>query len=457
MTEPARPLSIQARLTIALIAVLGLALPIFSYTLFSAFSSALVREFDDRLADDAKSIAAMVAERATGRWEFEAGALDDFDAGPDAAYYQVWLDDSSVFSRSQSLGANDLPKGLPNSTMMITLPDGRPGRSITSRLAPRPEDLTARHRMITVVVARTTTELEATLATLKRLLGSTLFSALILAIIAVVVAVRAGLNPLRQLSAQVDGITAERLDHRLTTAEFPRELVPSVDKLNELLERLEGAFNRERQFTADVSHELRTPLAGLKATLEVGAMQTRDPLAYKAVLKDGLEIVDQLDALIEKLLLLVRAGAGQIELRATETELKPFIDDCFAPVAAAAAKRSLRFTNQVTDAKVTTDRTLLRMVLGNLVNNAVSYTAAGGEIVVEADDHSLRVKDSGPPIPAEQLQRIFGAFVRLEQSRSGTGEHCGIGLALVRALCATMKMTVEARNEGSWVVFELRW
>jgi two-component system heavy metal sensor histidine kinase CusS len=454
-----RPLSIQARLTIALVGVLGLALPIFSIVFFSAFSRALIREFDARLADDAKSITAMVTEPGVGHWVFEAGpgALDDFDPTPDAAYYEVWLEDGTTFTRSLSLVKGDLQRDEATGTMMVTLPDGRPGRSITSHLPVRPEEPGVRHPQVTVVVARSTVELNSTLNTLERLLVSTLLAALLLAVVVVTVAIRTALSPLRQLSAQVDGITAERLDHRLATAAFPTELLPSVQKLNELLERLEAAFNRERQFAADVSHELRTPLAGLKATLEVGLMKPRGVEDYRGVLGDGLQIVGQLDALIEKLLLLARAGAGQIELKQTLTALEPFVDDCFALVAGPAVRRQLTFTNRIGAVAVTTDRTLLRMVVSNLINNAVSYTAAGGEIVVEADANALRIKDSGPPIPQGALDRIFGAFVRLEPSRSETGEHCGIGLALVKALCKTMKMTVEVRNEGSWVVFELRW
>ena len=95
------------------------------------------------------------------------------------------------------------------------------------------------------------------------------------------------------------------------------------------------------------------------------------------------------------------------------------------------------------------DREKLRVILTNLLSNATEYTEAGGSIWVTSDSALgtlLEVEDSGPPIPEPALQRIFERFYRVDTSRTGTGEHCGIGLALVRSLCTTLGLWVWAEN-----------
>src|SRR5262249_12845702 len=121
----------------------------------------------------------------------------------------------------------------------------------------------------------------------------------------------------------------------------------------------------------------------------------------------------------------------------------------------------LRFENRVaSDITLFSDREKLRMVVKNLLDNAVEYTAAGGEIVVESDGASgrvLEVRDSGPGIPEHALASVFGPFVRLESARSASGKHCGIGLTLARALCDALGLSVAAHNRADgWVAFEVR-
>src|SRR5262249_13255840 len=149
------------------------------------------------------------------------------------------------------------------SVVSETLADGHPARMVRAFLAPRQDEQSPPHssgRRVTVAVARPTNEIVATLHTLDLLLWGLASATLMLAALATVFAIRGGLRPLAQLSAGVDAIDAGRLGERLSIHGLPRELQPTVDKLNELLARLETAFARERQFSADVSHELRTPL-----------------------------------------------------------------------------------------------------------------------------------------------------------------------------------------------------
>jgi signal transduction histidine kinase len=254
------------------------------------------------------------------------------------------------------------------------------------------------------------------------------------------------LRPLAALARELEQIDDRHLKARLATSDQPRELRTAVRKLEELLLRLDASLARERQFTADVSHELRTPLAGLRMVLEGGALSERTPEQYRAALAEGRAFVAQLTTLVEKLLALARAEAGQLEVSSREVDVRAFVDHCWASHADAAAKRSLAFRNTIPeDCTVRTDPDQLRIVVGNLLANAAEYTEAGGWIEVGSGDGIvLDVTDSGPAIPSDQLERIFDRFARADAARAATGTHCGIGLSLSRAICAQLELSLAA-------------
>jgi signal transduction histidine kinase len=130
------------------------------------------------------------------------------------------------------------------------------------------------------------------------------------------------------------------------------------------------------------------------------------------------------------------------------------------PHAELAAKRSLVFENRVpVGSTVTTDREKLGVVVGNLLANAAQYTAAGGWIAVTSSvDAVVDVIDSGPPIPADQLHKIFERLWRGDAGRSSTGLHCGIGLALARGLCERLSLSLGASShEDGSVRFRIAW
>ena len=458
MTRPAA--SLRRRLTVGVVLALGLSLVAFSLVLYATFRGALWRQFEERLAQDARAVANMVEERAHGRWQFEPAALEEFERKFGAAYFEVWSDDDTVLARSQSLGKRDLEAvGKFDGTIVdgIVLPDGMPGRLLLASLPPRRAAPARSTRKLKVAVARETEEVEASLATLRWLLLGSGLAVLAAAVLAAVLAVRGGLRPVARLARRIDEMDATDLGERLPVADLPSELRPPVVRLNQLLGRLEDSFKRERQFSSDVSHELRSPIAGLRSLLEVAASRDRSAAEYRATLDDALQVAVQMNALVENLLMLARLDAHQVQVTEEEVAVRELVDDVFRPFAERARERGLRFENRVPAATFfTSDREKLRIVIANLLANAVDYTEPGGSITVDAAD-LLTVADSGPPIPEDALDRIFDRFVRLDPSRSGTGEHCGIGLSLARALCQALGLSISAENRpDGWVAFTLR-
>jgi two-component system, OmpR family, heavy metal sensor histidine kinase CusS len=443
--------SLGVRLTAAVVLVLAAVLAGFAIIVHLILDRALVRQLDLRLSGSAAAVAGM-AEDEPGGPEFEAESLPEFERGVRPGYFEAWVDDGHVLARSPSLGTRDLPRVRDGAPSDVVLPDGRPGRAVQLRQPLRVEDArpgaAPSKRFVTVVAAVGTEETRETLATVSRWLWALGLAAFGAAAGATLVLVRRGLRPARAVAAEIERLDADELDRPLATAGLPAEIEPIVTRLNQLLARLSASFARERRFTADVSHELRTPLSALRTTLEVAAAHDRPAASYRAAIAEATALAVQMQALIANLLLLARLDARQIDLATERVDLRQLVDDCWRAFEAAAAGRRLTFANQLpADLVVDSDPEKLRIVLANLLANAAAYTAAGGSITVRAGagDTLLDVSDSGPPIPDELLPRIFDRFSRGDPARAG-GVHCGIGLALVRGVCAVLGLEAAAHN-----------
>jgi len=425
--------SLRTRLTIALVAVVGAVLTLLALALYVGVRDAAWQQHDAGLVSRARGLSA-IAENE------EDGIEIVFPALP-GAFAEAWGPDGKAITRSPGMTA-DLPQRT--GTFDLMLPDGRAGRAYGLRFHPRDE----RDRPpvdVLLVLAEGTEDVEAAAAAVRtRFL---VLGGLALVLVGAVTAwlLARGLSPLAALRRDLARIDEGRLGTRLPTAGQPTELAGPVKTLNELLARLEAAFTRERQFTADVSHELRTPLAGLRTLLEV-TQKAPSPADHA----QALAIVLQMCALVENLLMLARVDAGQVEVTRAPVPLRPLVDECWKPHATAAAARGIELRNTLPDDAVAiTDREKLRVVVGNLLSNAAEYTATGGWVAISAPDGALLdVADSGPAIPPEHLEKIFDRMWRADDSRTETGIHCGIGLALARSLAATLGLTLSASTHA---------
>jgi heavy metal sensor kinase len=451
--------SLRLRLALTTVAVLGAALFSFSLLLHTIFSRALSRQFQDTLAADAQAVANLVEPSRQGGWEVESEALETLARGQRLTSFAVWARDGTLIIRSRN-GADIEPsrEALSERPVVRELPRPNGHRALLYEVTAPAGGEDTQAPWVTVAVVRETEELDSVTTLLWAVLSFSGLFTLALAALVALLAIRRGLAPLGVLGARLEEINDARLNLRLPEQSLPEELRPVVRTLNQLLSRLEAAFGRERQFSADVSHELRTPLAGLRSILEVSAMRERSAPEYRQAITEALKVVGQMHNLVESLLMLTRLEARQVVVEPQEIRLHDFVEECFVPFERLARARGLRFENHVAPGTIAfVDGEKLRVILTNLLSNATAYTEAGGTLRVASDmAHGtlLEVEDSGPPIPTPALQRIFERFYRLDTSRTNTGEHCGIGLALVRSLCSTLGMSVWAENRpGGWLAF----
>ena len=251
---------------------------------------------------------------------------------------------------------------------------------------------------------------------------------------------------------------SQRLPHPGTADETGR----LVDTLNEMLARIERGFDVQRRFTADASHELRSPLSRLRCELELALRRPREPADYIETLRSGLEEVERLTLLVEELLTLARIDAGQEQGRAERVELNRLVEDALARMRPIAQARRVELRLDAPEpvrAKVAPGAASL--VLDNLLDNAIKFSPGGSCITVQLGvdgAHAvLRVRDAGPGVRGEELERIFERFYRGPSARPGSTPGMGLGLALSQALVRANGGSISAANgTPRGAVFEVR-
>jgi signal transduction histidine kinase len=273
----------------------------------------------------------------------------------------------------------------------------------------------------------------------------------VVALILFYMALQRGLRPLRRLAVEVASVESSNLSHRFSSKAVPSELLPVIARLNELLERLDAAFHRERRFTANVAHELRTPIATLKVLTEVGrqeaAQRSNDP-EWIAFFDDAFAVATQMERLVVNLLDLVRCESGVSEVSIAPVDLRSSIETAWKPFQPRAEARGIRSELTLGDGAVAPlDRTLLEAMLRNLFENAVAYTPEKGLIHCSLEknggDFIVTLANTSNGLTHEDLANLFEPFWRKEASRSDA-THCGVGLSLVAAYARQLGVRLEA-------------
>lgn len=268
---------------------------------------------------------------------------------------------------------------------------------------------------------------------------------------------RRGLRPLRQMTDVARQVSAQSLTARLPLDGIPSELRELGEAFNAMLTRLEDAFARLSAFSADIAHELRTPLSNLLTQTQVTLGQPRELAEYREALHSNLEELQHLAQMVGDMLLLAKADNGLLQTRREplllEAELNA-LADYFAPLAEDAGV-SIRVEAEGT---LTADRLLLRRALSNLIDNALRFTPAGGELHLSATPTRIEVANQGAEIPIELRERLFDRFYRADPARrEGGAEHAGLGLAIARSIVQAHGGSIRCESANGWTCFILEF
>ncbi len=454
--------SLRSQLTVALGLSICTLLAVGGLAIFFVTREVMEDQFDDTLV--AKATALITAtEIDDEEFEIDLTVQDFAGFGPGGDdYFEIRRDDGRMIAVSPSLGISgktlipQLSIPEPPEMRLISghLGDGSPARFFIQRFAPK-DDAKLEYQDLYLVTASPTRELLRNLWILGSVIASVggLMLVMIVPLLRMVLA--RGLRPLANLSEQVRGIPASRFDTRLDLDGQPEELVPLGASLNAWLGRMEGSYERERRFSSHAAHELRTPLAELKMMADLGA--TWPDQATPERFAEVSVIVDEMEALLEKLSLLARADAGQQPVVLTKVDLRSSIEAAMDRFADAASSRELTLTLNVREEVVLTDSVLWSTVLQNLLGNAVSHAPAGSAIQVDASSERLCVANLAPSLTNDDLDKLFERFWRKDTSHRGEA-HSGLGLSIVKACAGLLGGSCGlSLDEAGLLRLEIRW
>jgi len=239
---------------------------------------------------------------------------------------------------------------------------------------------------------------------------------------------------------------------RVFVASDDAELAHLAQAFNELLDRLDAAHTTQQRFVADASHELRTPLTILRGEIEVALRRPRSTGEYAVTLQSNLEEIKRLGRLVENLLELARADAGESPLAREPVDLADVIRNTAGRLAPLASARGVEIEVAAPEpAWVNGDAVALERVAFNLIENAINHSPPGESVRVTLAESGgtvqLAVSDTGPGISPEHLPHVFERFYRVDQSRPRVQPGAGLGLAIVRTLVTAHGGKIGAASE----------
>lgn len=270
---------------------------------------------------------------------------------------------------------------------------------------------------------------------------------------------RSGLRPLREVTQVAASVSAKSLTERIPAESVPAELRQLVLAFNAMLARLEEAFVRLSNFSADIAHELRTPVSNLMTHTEVVLTRARSREEYQETLYSNLEELRRMARMIDDMLFLAKADNGLITPETGLIDLRALCEQLIEFYQMTADDRGVQI--QLTGAaSLQGDAAMLHRALSNLLSNALRYTPDGGviRVVIEAGDAgvALSVGNPGATIPAQHLPRLFDRFYRVDPARrEGSPNNAGLGLAITRSIIEAHRGEISCSSQDGWTDFKI--
>lgn len=439
--------SIRARLTLWYALALTATMIVYATVTYVAVRHEFLEQLDDQLYDDVEVAKQRLTRTADGRVAWSG----DHPGRDTEQVYEAWSSTGERIYRSGA-SATLAPAAVANvgSTYRheTISADDEKWRALTAWV-------TIGGHAVVLRAARSEERLSGQLWEIFLVLVLGLPLVVVLAGVGGYVLARRALAPIDHLATEARRITADRLHERLTTANPHDEIGRLTAVINDAVARLESSFDQLRRFTSDASHELRTPLAVVRGIGEATVATRRSPAEYEEAIGSILEEVDRMTSLTDTLLRLSRADAGTIRLSRERVDLGDLTREVASSLSILADERHLELRLDVGHgATVSVDRLVLREAITNILDNAIKFSPPGTtvSIRVERSDHHalLAIADKGPGIPAEERERIFDRFFRLDEARSRERGGAGLGLAIAKWAVEMHngQITVEARAGG---------
>ncbi len=490
--------SIRGLLTSRLLTGLFITYAVLGVIFYQVVEISLTDQFDSELINWVNNISGMFDfEEPDTNNEFQGTVFDDQEFLNNRKYYQVWTLNKKTIARSLSLNNSDLPffdadlddyrfeniklpldingravvysfinskiddSNIDEPTFQklhqfIEQIEGKESKDLISEADKdaycnflKDHGIKETHTQLTIVLAHSRVWLDKILLVIRLCLSGVGIILIVASWYIIRRSVKTGLLPLNKIAKKTTEIDSDKLIKRFSEEKNPEELMPVVIKLNEMLERLEKAFTREKRFTANVAHELRTPIAELRALAEVGRGECfSDPDEISDYFDDALDIAIQMQNLTESLLTLARIDSNSIQVNLETMNLDSLLRAVLKKIDKIKGKRRFNYSVKEPEKLLAdSDRALLSSILTNLITNAVSYSPDGSIIsitlMVKHQGFCLSISNVTSNLTEKDLPYIFEPFWRKDSSRSDLS-HSGVGLTLVSSCCDLLNISIES-------------
>ena len=297
------------------------------------------------------------------------------------------------------------------------------------------------------------------IADLRELLDNLFVILLVLIPIAVALSIVGGLalakkslQPVAEVTTRARTITAQNLDQTIPVRSPDDEIGRLITTINDMIGRLHASFAQVRQFSADASHELRTPLTVIRGEIELALRSKKSPEEYRRVLESTLEEILRLTSIINNLLTLAKAEQGLTTADFSEVDLNGLVEELYEDSTILAGGKNIAVSLKInTPITLVGDRTRLRQLFLNLIDNAIKYTPEGGAVSLSMEKQNgtavFRVEDSGIGIPPEDIAKIFDRFYRVDKARSRELGGTGLGLSIAKWIAELHRGTIAVSSE----------
>lgn len=427
---------IRLRLTLWYVLLLALILGVFSVGVYLALRHSLYTNLNNSLEARANDLAGLV--RFVGDRPTLAGQISTTSQDSGEQFIRLYdISGIAIFDTSADGGgartdARALSTALSGRAVFDRVSIG--GETFQTRLVPLSDGASIKGAL---EVGRAPNEATDTLRALILILALGFPIALALAMLGGVFLASRALSPIDKITRLAQRISGDDLSQRLNL-KLPEDEVGRLARtFDDMIGRLDAAFRRQQQFTADASHELRTPLTTIKGQIEVALTRPRGSDAYRDVLRDVNEEVDRLIRLVVSLLTLARADARQIPIVREAVELSELVAASVEQVRDTARESGVDVSLEGSGRlMLQADQDLLLQLLLNLLDNAIKYTPAGGKVIASWSRRNgsalLSVRDSGIGISPEHLPHLFDRFYKIDTARSRQRGGVGLGLSICR-------------------------
>jgi len=429
--------SVRIRLTLWYAGVLALSLIAFALVIYYAAGNIFHERQDESLRSTAQTVAsAYLEELGETHSQSTAGKVVLAEITFPNRYVQLTDSAGNPIAASANLAGSTI--AIPAQV----LADGRARgfshatvNGVRVTVVPLSSDQTLGY----AAVAEPLSVLEDGLSELRRDLFAGVLLVLLLASAGGYFLARKSLAPVASMNSQTQRISAENLSARLDVTNPRDELGQLATTINDLLTRLENAFKEQQRFIADASHELRTPLAVLRGETEVALGKERTVEEYQQSLSLIQDEAERLSRIVEDLFILARQPINtRAALNKERVSLNDAVRDCARAAQVLAFRKGVRLKleNDSPSIALNGDEDLIKRMLLNLLDNAVKYTPAGGEIslalVRQNGNAEIVVRDTGIGIPVEAQPRVFDRFYRVDKARARTMGGAGLGLSIAQ-------------------------